>query len=60
MGTSILPGGTIAEVTVIALGSVVTKDTEPWCIYDGNPTKKIGKRKINTLKCHGNYKRYFH
>lgn len=60
MGASILPGRIIREGSIIALASVVTKDTDPWCIYGGNPAKKIGERKINYLKYQRNYKRYFH
>lgn len=60
MGASILPGINIAEGSVIALGAVVTKNTEPWCIYGGNPAKKIRERKISHLDYQRNYKRYFH
>jgi len=40
----ILPGVTLREGTVIGAGSVVTKSTEPWTIYIGNPAKPIKKR----------------
>lgn len=60
MGASILPGRTIGKGSVIALGAVVTKDTEPWCIYGGNPAKKIGERTISHLDYQRNYKRFFH
>ena len=60
MGVSVLPGRIIEKGSVIALGSIVTKDTEPWCVYAGNPARKIGKRKINSLRYLRNYKRYFH
>ncbi|WP_308990367.1 acyltransferase [Mariniflexile litorale] len=59
-GASILPGRTIAEGSVAALASVVTKDTEPWTIYAGNPAKKIRKRKIDHLTYLHNYRRFFH
>ncbi len=42
--TVILPGVKIGEGSVIAAGSVVTKDTESWSIYGGVPAKMIGKR----------------
>jgi acetyltransferase-like isoleucine patch superfamily enzyme len=42
--TVILPGITIGEGAVIAAGSVVAKDVEPYCIYGGVPAKKIGER----------------
>ena len=60
MSASILPGTTLAEGSIIALDAVVTKDTEPWCIYGGNPAKKIGERKINHITYERNYKRWFH
>jgi putative colanic acid biosynthesis acetyltransferase WcaF len=60
MGASILPGRIIEKGSVIALGSIVTKNTESWCVYAGNPARKIGKRKINSLQYLRNYKRYFH
>lgn len=41
----ILPGVKIAQGTVIAAGSVVTKSTEPYSVYAGVPAKKISERK---------------
>ena len=40
----------IAEGSIIAAGSVLTKDTEPYCIYAGNPAKKIGERVVDENK----------
>jgi len=60
MGASILPGRTIGEGSIIALDAVVTKDTEPWSIYGGNPAVFIRRRKIDHLTYLRNYKRYFH
>ncbi len=59
-GASVLPGLTLEEGSVIALDSVLTKSTEPWGIYAGNPAKLIRKRKVNTITYLHNYKRYFH
>ncbi|WP_113923004.1 acyltransferase [Cognataquiflexum aquatile] len=60
LGVSVLPGRRVAEGTAVALDSVITKDTEPWSIYGGNPAKKIRNRKIDHLSYNRNYKRYFH
>ncbi|WP_286233912.1 acyltransferase [Thalassotalea sediminis] len=44
----ILPSVTeIGEGAVIAAGAILTKNAEPYCIYAGNPAKKIGKRRVN-------------
>lgn len=40
----ILPGLTIHEGSIIGAGSVLTKDTEPWGIYAGNPAKYLKQR----------------
>lgn len=40
----ILPGVTIGEGSIIAAGSVVTKDVPSYCIVGGNPAKVIKKR----------------
>ena len=41
---TILPGVRIGEGAVVATGSVVTKDLEPYGMYGGIPAKKIGER----------------
>ncbi|MCF8275074.1 MAG: CatB-related O-acetyltransferase [Flavobacteriaceae bacterium] len=41
----ILPGRCIGQGAIIAAGSVVTKDVEPYAIVGGNPAKKIKSRK---------------
>lgn len=53
-GSTILSGVTIGEGCIIAAGSVVTKDTEPYYIYAGVPAKKIQRRFSNEedLKTH--------
>jgi acetyltransferase-like isoleucine patch superfamily enzyme len=38
---TILPGITIGHHSVVAAGSVVTKNVEPYSVYAGNPAKKI-------------------
>lgn len=42
--TVVLPGVSIGEGAVIAAGSVVTKNVEPFSIHGGIPNKKIGER----------------
>ena len=43
-GAIILPGLTVGNGAVVAAGSVVTKDVEPYSIVAGNPAKEIRKR----------------
>ena len=40
----VMPGVQIGDGAIIASGSVVTKDVEPYCIVGGNPAKLIRKR----------------
>lgn len=40
----VLPGVTIGEGAVVAAGSVVTKDVEPYTVVAGNPARVISKR----------------
>ena len=40
-GTIILPGVTIGEHSVVAAGSIVTKDVEPFTMVGGRPAKLI-------------------
>jgi chloramphenicol O-acetyltransferase type B len=44
VGCTVLSGITIGIGSVVAAGSVVTKDVEPYTIYAGNPAKKIRNR----------------
>lgn len=54
LGSIVLSGVTIKTGSIIAAGSVVTKDVEPYSIYAGNPAKKIRDRfdNINQLQEH--------
>lgn len=44
LGVIILSGVKIGIGSIVAAGSVVTKDVEPYSIYGGNPAKKICNR----------------
>jgi len=43
-GSIVMGGITLRKGSIIAAGSVVTKDTEPYFIYGGNPARKIKPR----------------
>lgn len=43
---SVLPGVRVGDGAVLALGSVATKDMEPWTIYAGVPARSLKPRKI--------------
>lgn len=44
MRAMLMPGVKLGEGCVVAAGSVVTKDVEPYTIVGGNPAKVIKKR----------------
>ncbi len=44
VGCTVLSGITIGIGSIVAAGSVVTKDVDPYCIYAGNPARKIRDR----------------
>jgi acetyltransferase-like isoleucine patch superfamily enzyme len=44
VNSTILPGVTIGEGSIIAAGAVVNKDVPPFEIWGGVPAKKIGER----------------
>jgi len=46
LGTNavVFPGITIQEGAMVAAGSIVTKDCEPWGVYMGAPAKRIKER----------------
>jgi acetyltransferase-like isoleucine patch superfamily enzyme len=43
-GAIILSGVTIGEGSIIAAGSLVTKDVEPYSVYAGVPARRMGDR----------------
>ena len=43
-GAQILSGVVVADGCIIAAGAVVTKNTEPYCVYAGVPARKVNKR----------------
>ena len=47
-GAIVLPNITMAEGSVLGAGSVLTKNTEPWTVYLGNPARpyKIRNREL--------------
>jgi len=42
---SVAPGVNLGEGAVLGLGSVATRDLEPWGIYAGVPAVKVKERK---------------
>lgn len=42
----VLPGVKVAQGSVIGMGAVLTRSTQPWSIYAGNPAKFIKDRVI--------------
>jgi putative colanic acid biosynthesis acetyltransferase WcaF len=40
------PGVSIAEGSVAAAGSVLTRDTTPWMVYAGNPAVAVRRREV--------------
>lgn len=53
-GAIVLSGVTLGKGSIVAAGSVVTHDVEPYAIYGGNPARKITDRFRNSedLKKH--------
>jgi len=41
-GSTVLPGITIGKCTMIGAGSVLTKSTEPYSLWVGNPARQVG------------------
>ena len=44
--STVCPGVTLHSHSILAVGSIATKDIEPYCIYQGNPAKKVRDRII--------------
>jgi putative colanic acid biosynthesis acetyltransferase WcaF len=44
---SVAPGVRVAEGAVLGLGSVATRNLDPWTVYSGNPAQPIRKRQRN-------------
>jgi putative colanic acid biosynthesis acetyltransferase WcaF len=42
---SVCPGVSVGEGAVLGLGSVATRDLEPWGVYAGVPAVKVKERK---------------
>ncbi len=42
---SVAPGVNLGEGAVLGLGSVATRDLEPWTVYAGVPAVKVGDRR---------------
>lgn len=44
VNSSVMPGITLAEGSVVGANSVLTKSTEPWTIYVGSPARPVATR----------------
>lgn len=42
----VMPGVTVASHSVITAGSVISRDTEPYGIYSGNPAQRVKERTV--------------
>lgn len=51
----VFPGVTLAEGTAVGALSALTKSTQEWSIYHGNPAKRIKARKQDLLKLEEEY-----
>lgn len=56
----VLPGVCIGEGTVVAAGSVVTSDTQPYSLYAGVPARFKKKLNLSKKSFNLNYKPLFH
>ena len=46
---TIMPGVRIASHTVVAAGTIISKSTEPYMIYAGNPAQPVKKRIVRPI-----------
>lgn len=49
-GSIVFPGVSLAEGCSVGAMALVSKSTEPWGIYVGNPAKRVKERKKNLLE----------
>ena len=49
----VMPGSTLRQGVLLAAGSLLIGDTEPWGVYKGNPAKLV--KKIDNTKILENY-----
>lgn len=49
VNSSIMPGITLAEGSILGANSLLTKDTEPWTIYVGSPAKPVKQRRRDII-----------
>lgn len=42
---SVCPGVNVGEGAVLGLGSVASRDLDPWCVYAGSPARKVKERR---------------
>jgi acetyltransferase-like isoleucine patch superfamily enzyme len=54
-GSLVFPGVTLAEGTATGAMAVVTKSTEEWSIYIGNPAKRFKSRSRDLLELEAEY-----
>lgn len=59
IGVKVLPGVTVGEGAIVAMGSVVTKDVPPMTIVGGNPAKIIKFRNIENFERLKREKEYY-
>ncbi len=42
---SVCPGVDVGEGAVLGLGSVASRNLDPWCVYAGSPARKVKERR---------------
>lgn len=43
-GSTLLPGAMLAEGAALGAMSLLSRETEPWGVYYGNPARRVGQR----------------